>query len=380
VTTALRTAGAGSARPTDRTERPLLSVVVPAYNEAAVIQKNLQRLCDSLAGLEAEYRWELVIVNDGSRDETGRVVETFARGRDNVVVLHHPANLGVGQALRSGFAHCRGDYVVTLDVDLSYSPEHIPLLLSRLRSTGAKVVVASPYMRGGRLTAVPWLRRVLSVCANRFLSFAARGHLSTLTGMVRAYDGPFLRTLDLKAQGMEINPEVIYKAMLLGATVDEIPAHLDWADQNPDRLAGRGQLNAKVLRHLLSVLLSGFLFRPVLFFIVPGLLVLAFSAIANTWVLIHVLEQYGRLAQYPTIATRASASVAAAFTQAPHTFIVGGISVIVSVQLISLGIIALQSRSYFEEMFHLGTSIYRSVGGLAARPQPSIARRSPSDG
>ena len=64
-------------------------------------------------------------------------------------VLHHLTNFGLGQALRFGFGHCRGDYVVTLDMDLSYAPEHIGALLERIRARGAKVVVASPYMKGG---------------------------------------------------------------------------------------------------------------------------------------------------------------------------------------------------------------------------------------
>jgi glycosyltransferase involved in cell wall biosynthesis len=351
-------------------DRPLVSVVVPVFNEAPVIERNLSQLCGYLTRLEHDYRWELIIVDDGSTDDTGRLVDAFAGTRDNVLVVHHPANLGIGQALRSGFAYCRGDYVVTLDADLSYSPEHIPVMLGRLRATGAQVIVASPYMAGGRLTAVPWIRRILSICANRFLSFAARGHLSTLTGMVRAYEGPFLRTLDLRSHGMEVNPEVIYKAMLLGANVGEIPAHLDWRGQSRDRLAGRARLNPRVLRHLIAVLLSGFLFRPVLFFIVPGLAVLALSALANAWVLIHVARHFVQAAQHPTFATRLSAAVAAAFAESPHAFIVGGVTVIVAVQLISLGIAALQNRSYFQEVFHLGTTIYRAVRQDHGNPEP----------
>jgi hypothetical protein len=150
---------------------------------------------------------------------------------------------------------------VTLDLDLSYSPDHIWKLLTKIRETSAKVVVASPYMKEGRVCNVPWLRRVLSILANRFLSMAAKGNLSTLTSMVRAYDGKFLRTLDLKSLGMEINPEVIYKTMLLQARLEEIPAHLNWEFQQAEGIKRRSSM--RMLRHTLAVLISGFQFRPI---------------------------------------------------------------------------------------------------------------------
>jgi glycosyltransferase involved in cell wall biosynthesis len=338
--------------------RPLVSIVVPAFNEAAVIEDNLATLCAYMASLEGEYRWEIVVVNDGSHDATGVLVDAFAKTRDNVRVLHHSVNFGLGQALKFAFNHCRGEYIVTLDVDLSYAPEHIGRLLTRIRETRAKVVVASPYMEGGRFTNVPWLRRVMSVWANRFLSASAERSLSTVTSMVRAYDARFVRTLNLRAMGMEINPEVIYKAMLLRARIEEIPAHLDWTLQNA---AGpRRKSSMKMLRHIVSIVLSGFLFKPFMFFVLPGLALLLFSAYVNAWMLIHVLEQYQNYAQVTWFFSRASAAVAAAYHLAPHTFFVGFTSLTLAIQCLSLGILALQSKRYFEEIFHLGTTIYRS--------------------
>jgi hypothetical protein len=214
-------------------------------------------------------------------------------------------------------------------------------------------------MIAGSVSSDPWFRRVLSTGANRFLSFAAQGNLSTLTGMVRAYDGKFLRALNLKSMGMEVNPEVIYKAKMLRARIEEIPANLDWHLQQTTAPTRKSSM--KVLRHTTSVLLSGFLFRPVMFFIVPGLLALLLSLYANAWVVIHSVDHWGTLSQYPTLSTRASAAVAAAFNEAPHTFIIGGMSLMVAIQLISLGILALQSKQYFEEVFHLGTTIFRNA-------------------
>jgi len=100
--------------------------------------------------LENRFRWELIFVNDGSTDGTGDLAESFAASRSNVLVLHHFTNFRLGQALRYAFSNCRGDYVVTLDVDLSYSPEHVERLLEKIVATRAKIVIASPYMSGER--------------------------------------------------------------------------------------------------------------------------------------------------------------------------------------------------------------------------------------
>jgi glycosyltransferase involved in cell wall biosynthesis len=336
-------------------ERPLVSIVVPAYNEAAIVEKNLASLCEYLKSLESDYRWEIIFLDDGSTDETGELAEAFAREWDGVRVFHHPTNCGLGQALQSAFSECRGDYVVTLDLDLSYSPDHIRRMLRRIRDTKSKVVLASPYTEGGRISNVPWLRRMLSKWANRFLAIAARGNVSTLTGMVRAYDGRFLKTVDLRATGMDINPETIYKAMLLRARIEEVPAHLDWGLQRATGTKRKSSM--RVLRHTVSVVLSGFVFRPFMFFMLPGLLLFLFSCYVNAWMIAHFLRQYQNFSQVPWFLDRASAALAAAYQLSPHTFIVGLSSLIVAIQLISLGIMSLQSKRYFEEIFHLGTTV-----------------------
>lgn len=343
-------------------QKPLVSLIAPAFNEALILQDNLSFLCDYMRSLESEYDWEIVIVNDGSRDETGRLAQEFARTHSNIRVLHHRVNRGLGQALKTGFSGAKGDYVVVVDLDLSYCPEHIGLLLKKIQDTQAGVVVASPYMSGGRVSNVPWLRRELSVWANRFLSIAAKRNLSTLTGMVRVYDAEFLRSLNLRSNGMEINPELIHKAFLLGTKVEEIPAHLNWRmqksqPQQPQRKSSLSS-SAKLLRHTWEIFFSGFLLRPVIFFIVPSVLFFLMSLYANAWVLVHCFTQYQRLAQ-DTRFPDATEAVALAFAQAPHTFFIGGTTLMLAIQLFSLGIVSVQNKSYFEELFYLCTAIYK---------------------
>ena len=104
---------------------PLLSVVVPAYNEALMLMGSLTTLYAYLQDLSDRYRFELVIVDDGSTDETAAIAEAFAGSRPEVRVLRHPVNFRLGQALRYGISQSKGDYVVTFDSDLTYSPDHI---------------------------------------------------------------------------------------------------------------------------------------------------------------------------------------------------------------------------------------------------------------
>jgi len=339
--------------------KPYISIVIPAYNEEALIEDSLTQICNYMKTLERKYYWELILVNDGSTDRTGEIADTFSKSRPNVFVLHHFVNFHIGQALRFAFNNCKGDYIVTMDLDLSYSPEHIERLIETILETRAKIVVASPYMKGGSVSNVPWMRSVLSKYANKFLSMTAASNISTLTGMVRAYDRKFIKSLNLKAMDYEINPEIIYKAQLLRARIVEIPAELNWRFQKEIGKTRRSSM--RVIRNIISCVFSGFIFRPFMFFVVPGTLLLMLSMVTLVWVLIHTWQAYLVLPKTTgAFDTFTSAALAAAFQKSPHTFVVGGVSLMVSIQLLSLGILASQHKRYFEELFHLGTSIYKA--------------------
>ena len=331
---------------------PLLSVVLPAFNEAALLDGNVRKIIAYLDTLAGEFRWEMVIVNDGSSDETASIAQALANEHEPVRVVHHPRNFGLGQARNFGFANTTGDYVITLDMDLSYDVEHIGSLARAIRDGRARMVLASPYMDGGEIRNVPWLRRFFSVWGNRFLSYFAKGRFSTLTCMTRAYDGPFIRALNLRAMGMDVMPETVYKAMVMRASIDEIPATLDWGPQLEH--GGARKSSMRIMRHIFATILSGFIFRPFLFFILPGLLLGLFSAYVNFWVFVHFFEALGALRAVDPAATFSEA-LGAAYAQYPHTFVFGLMTAVLCVQLIGLGILSLQNKQYFEELFHLGS-------------------------
>ena len=344
--------------------KPSVSIVIPAYNEAAILEKNLGILCEYMKGFEGQYDWEMIIVNDGSTDETGDIADAFSKTRENVTVLHHMFNFRLGQALRYAFSNCRGDIVVVMDSDLSYSPDHIGKMLAKMKESRAKIVIASPYAKGGKVSNVPWLRKIMSVWANRFIAFFARDRyldrLTTITGMVRAYDRVFLSRLNLKAMDMDINPEIIYKGMILRARIVEIPAHLDWGVEKGPKAEGKTRKSSmRIFRSILASLISGFVFRPFMFFILPGFALLLLSLYPIAWAFVHTIQFYVSMPSSEAgLGYHFSEAVAAAFNLSPHSFIVGGIALMIAIQFISLGTLALQNKKYFEEMFHIGSSNY----------------------
>ncbi|MCJ7582292.1 MAG: glycosyltransferase family 2 protein [Candidatus Aminicenantes bacterium] len=334
---------------------PSASIVVPAYNEESIITENLNILYDYMESFELDISWEIIIVNDGSTDSTGQMAEDFAQSHKNVHVCHHRANFGLGQALRTAFNKCRGDYVVTIDLDLSYSPDHIGLLLTEILNTQVQIVIASPYMKGGKLTNIPYLRKILSKLANRLLSVVASGKIRTLTGLVRAYDRKFLKALNLKAMDMEVNPEIIYKAQLLRARIIEIPAHLDWSYF---KSAGKSRRSGfRMLRSIIASLMSAFIFRPFMFFIAMGIFLFSISLYIIVWIFIHVFSIYSTIqSSGGYFDDRFTIAVAEVFRDRPHAFLIGGFILVIAVQILSLGILSLQKKRYFEELFHLSTT------------------------
>lgn len=352
---------------TNSSTKPMVSIVVPVYNEAAILKKNIGIICDYMESLEDVYRWELIIVNDGSYDKSGDLAEECAECRGNVMVLHHIYNFRLGQALRYAFSRCSGDYVVVMDVDLSYSPDHIEKMLKKILETRAKIVIASPYTKGGKVSNVPWLRKIMSVWANRFLALTVTkdrfsDRLTTITGMVRAYDRSFLSGLNLKAMDVDIHSEIIYKAMILRARIVEIPAHLNWSwrEDTVQKIPVR-KSSMRIFKSIVQSLISGFIFRPFMFFIFPGLTLILLSLYPLIWTFFHSIGYFRSLAA-SNIAFdyRISESIAAAFKQSPHAFIVGGFVLMIGIQLFSLGALALQKKRYFEELFHLGSRIYQT--------------------
>lgn len=335
---------------------PLVTLITPAYNEASIIQGNIRKLRDFMHGLADEYRFEILIVNDGSIDGTKELADGLADEIAEVRVVHHKINRNLGVAMQTGFRHAKGDYVIVLDIDLSYSPEeHIERLLTEIIETDSDIVLASPYMKGGKSTDVPFMRLLMSKTVNRIMRFSAGKDIHTFTSMVRVYKGDFLRHLNLKSSTYDINPEIIHKSIILRAKMAEIPAHLDWSFQKD--AVGRTS-SMRVIKGILGGLMTGFIFRPYMFFMLIGLLLFLAGTYVVGWIFMHTFQIMPSMELLDGMYnTRFSAAVAEVFNRRPHAFFVGGFALIIALQFLGIGFLSLQSKRYFDELFHLGSTI-----------------------
>ena len=146
--------------PTDRSLE-LLSVVAPMFNEEATAEVFYRRVCDALEDIP----FELVVVDDGSSDSTGRLLDRLATEDSRLRVVYLSRNFGHQTAITAGLDHARGDAVVMIDADLQDPPEIIPRLLEKWRA-GADVVYAVRDQREGetrfKLTTARWFYRLMS--------------------------------------------------------------------------------------------------------------------------------------------------------------------------------------------------------------------------
>ena len=197
---------------------PLLSVVMPVFNEKATIEEILKRT------LAVPLRIQLIVVDDCSTDGTREMLTTLQRDMGFTLILQ-PQNAGKGSALRRGFQEVRGDLVVIQDADLEYSPEEFPELIGLICDGRADVVFGSRFLGKHRVFMFT------HYMGNRFLTMATNVLYNTmLTDMETCYKvmrTEVLRSMTLEANGFGIEPELTAKIFKRGYRVYEVPISYD---------------------------------------------------------------------------------------------------------------------------------------------------------
>ena len=195
----------------------LLSIVVPAFNEAATIEKVLRRV----AAQELGGPYEVIVVDDGSTDGTAAIAESA--GIDCVRVVRQPANRGKGAAVRAGIAQTRGGIVIIQDADLEYDPVDIPRLLDPLRRDVADAVYGTR-LRGGepQRAHLFW-----HYAGNRFLSLLTNVLFNTTISDMevgyKAFRGDLIRSLELRSDDFAFEAEVTAKILRRRVRLYEVP-------------------------------------------------------------------------------------------------------------------------------------------------------------
>ena len=197
---------------------PLLSVVMPVYNERDTVESMIARVL-AVPGI----RVELIVVDDGSKDGTTDILRTLQK--KYLFKLLHKPNGGKGSALRLGFKEVTGELVVIQDADTEYSPEELPELIELICQGRADVVYGSRFLGRHRVFLFT------HYLGNMFLTFLTNVLYNTmLTDMETCYKAmrvEVLRSFSLRSDGFGIEPEMTAKIFKRGYRVYEVPITYD---------------------------------------------------------------------------------------------------------------------------------------------------------
>lgn len=197
---------------------PMLSVVVPVYNEEATLNEIVARV------LDVELDLEVIIVDDGSRDRTGELADELAATHDRVRAFHLEVNRGKGAAVRRGIAEVRGKVVVVQDGDLEYDPRDFVPMLAEMRRLQSPVLYGSRRLQY-RSAAVEahfyWGGVLLTVVTN--LLYGAR--LTDEPTCYKMWSRELIQSIPLECDGFEFCPEVTAKVLKRRIPIPEIQIH-----------------------------------------------------------------------------------------------------------------------------------------------------------
>ena len=244
-------------------DTPVLSVVIPVYNEQAVLPALFARLYPALDALRTSY--EIVFVNDGSKDRSAAILREQFDKRPDVtrVVLFH-ANFGQHSAVMAGLSYARGRYVITMDADLQNPPEEAGKILTLLEE-GYDYVGTVRQLRQD-----VWWRRILSRGVNRLREWITPIRITDQGCMMRGYGRGVVAALN---QTHEVNTFIPALASLYAMKPTEIPiAH-------EERAAGESKYSLYSLIRLNFDLVTGFSLIPLQLFSMIGMAVSVLSAL-----------------------------------------------------------------------------------------------------
>jgi glycosyltransferase involved in cell wall biosynthesis len=210
------------------------SIVIPAYNESQRITATLDKLLAYIA--EQHWMTEVIVVNDGSRDNTAEIVREYARVHPAVRLIENPGNRGKGYSVRNGMTHAQGDVLLFSDADLS-SPIYEAKKLFEAIESGADVAIGSRWLRADLQTErQPWHRQLFGRIFNLLLRiFLGLKYRDTQCGF-KAFSRKAAQILFAR-QRIErwgFDPELLFLAEKFGLKVKEVP--VEWAHDHRSKI------------------------------------------------------------------------------------------------------------------------------------------------
>lgn len=223
-----------------------ISIIVPVYNEEAGIIKLKNELKPVIEKLSIEHKVELILVDDGSTDNSYNLLKEAFPENKNTKIIRHEKNMNLGAALRTGFKNASGSLIFCLDSDCTYSPEIIFDLLKKMKETNADIVTVSPYHPKGKVENIPFYRLILSKGISFIYAFLLGSKIKTFTAMVRLYKRKVIETIKFESNDFLSVTELIVYSLLKGFKVEEVPATLKTRTHGSSKI----KILSIILKHL----------------------------------------------------------------------------------------------------------------------------------
>jgi glycosyltransferase involved in cell wall biosynthesis len=193
-----------------------LSVLVPAYDEGSTVERVMDRLASVPLTLE------IVVVNDGSHDDTGAVLDRLLAGGKVHRVVHHPHNRGKGAAIRSAISAATGDVMVVQDADLEYDPAELPILLQPILDGRADAVFGSRFTGGGAHRVLYFWHRVGNGVLTLLSNMLTDLNLTDMESCYKMVRADLMKRLPLTADRFGFEPELTARLAQAKARIYEM--------------------------------------------------------------------------------------------------------------------------------------------------------------
>lgn len=332
-------------------EAPELSFIIPALNESAIILNNVDEVAAWVQANLPSSSFEVIVVDDGSSDGMGAILEEAATSRPWLSVAYHKKNFGRGRGVRTGFKHSRGQYIFCLDADLSYAPSIIPDLLGPLKNGDADITLASAHHPQGDIVNVPGQRAMLSKWGNALLGKGFSEKYHTVTCIVRGFTREVVDSLELVNDGKELHLEIIQKAQMLGYRVLEVPAVLAWRDKKRGVTKRKSLLPEiailKMRRTVLSHLIFNYITNPGILLFIPILTLLGIIVATGSMLLLSFIDKL------TNIDTSLFQVIRTTILDGQLSFLVLLFSFITLMIFLIFYFLSNQNKRYFEETYTL---------------------------
>ena len=214
-------------------------IIIPTFNEI----ENIESIIREVHRIKKDAH--VLIVDDNSPDGTASKIKELQKTSDKIHLLERASKQGLGTAYIAGFQYAiknQYDFVFEMDADFSHDPAEINNFLKAAET--ADLVIGSRYVKGGRIDNWPFVRLMLSACANKYVRWVTRMPVYDATGGFKCFRRKVLEAIDLtqvRAEGYSFQIEMNYKAWKLGFCIKEIPICFC------DRMRGKSKMSKKIV-------------------------------------------------------------------------------------------------------------------------------------